>query len=94
MVDFTDKIPLNTFSLLPAPLHVAYRDNEDDDLEKAYKEVCTDGHVGVITFACFKRSITRHTVREARNVVVFCLVEGFSCEERASTLWKTTRMDS
>ena len=42
MVDFTDKIPLNTFSLLPAPLHVAYRDNEDDDLEKAYKEVCTE----------------------------------------------------
>ena len=31
---------LNNFSLLPAPLHVPYREkDEDDDLEKAYKEV-------------------------------------------------------
>ena len=40
---FPNKILLNIFSLLPAPLHVAYRDkSEDDDLEKAYKEVCLD----------------------------------------------------
>lgn len=40
---FSDKIDVDTFSLLPAPLHVAYRDkDEDDDLEKAYKEVCVD----------------------------------------------------
>ena len=31
---------LNNFSLLPAPLHVPHREkDEDDDLEKAYKEV-------------------------------------------------------
>lgn len=37
---FLTKIILNNFSLLPAPLHVPYREkDEDDDLEKAYKEV-------------------------------------------------------
>ena len=41
MSDFSNIVGLNTSSLLPAPLHVAYRDkNEDDELEKAYIEVC------------------------------------------------------
>ena len=50
---FSNKILLNNFSLLPAPLHVPYREkDEDDDLEKAYKEVgvCSTcvGHVGLV----------------------------------------------
>ena len=41
LLDFADKTYLNNFSLLPAPLHVTYRErDEDEDLEKAYKEVC------------------------------------------------------
>lgn len=40
LLDFTNKTVINNFSLLPAPLHVPYREkDEDDDLEKAYKEV-------------------------------------------------------
>ena len=39
-VDFANKTDVYYFSLLPAPLHVPYRErDEDDDLEKAYKEV-------------------------------------------------------
>ena len=39
-VDFANKTNVYYFSLLPAPLHVPYRErDEDDDLEKAYKEV-------------------------------------------------------
>ena len=51
---FPNKILLNIFSLLPAPLHVAYRDkNEDDDLEKAYKEVCDSLSAMLTQFLAF-----------------------------------------
>lgn len=40
LIYLTNETVLNNFSLLPAPLHVPYRDkDEDDDLEKAYKDV-------------------------------------------------------
>lgn len=43
LLDFANKNHSFNFSLLPAPLHVPYREkDEDDDLEKAYKEVGGD----------------------------------------------------
>ena len=80
--DFANSIALNTFSLLPAPLHVAYRDkDEDDDLEKAYKEVCVDFLSAMLdfTFACFQWWIATQSICEARNLIVFLLVKGFCC---------------
>ena len=77
---------LNNFSLLPTPLHVPYREkDEDDDLEKVYKEV---GVWCLICRPCWIIYQRREAFSSDRSqyldflrliLAICCLVKGFSC---------------